>query len=154
MRNRKALCKTRVEEAERKLFYPKQWKRAASVAGYTSGLRTVETVSPDNNPEERKSWYALVLKEFGITLGFAAAYVGAFCLIGFIIDLINGAVGTPAIGLIFSNLGGVVLVVAASVVLSIFTKFPNAFECAMGVVRHVSNIFSVTMKKYDMRERK
>lgn len=154
MRGRKALAKTRVEEAEYRLFYPKQWKRAAAIAGYNSDLRTVETVAPDDNPEERKSWYMLILKEFGVTLGYAAAYVGAFCLIGFILDLINRALGTPAIGLVFSNLGGVVLVVAASIVLSIFTKLPNAFECAMGVVRHVGNIFSATVKKYDMREKR
>ncbi len=154
MRNRNALAKTRVDDAGYRLLYPKQWKRAAAIAGYNADLRTVETVSPDDNPEERKSWYTLILKNLGITLGYAAAYVGAFCLIGFILDLINGALGTPAIGLIFSNLGGVVLVVVASVVLSIFTKLPNAFECAMGVARHVGNIFSATVKKYDVRAKR
>lgn len=154
LRGRRALANSRVEDAEYRLFYPKQWKRAAAISGYNSDYHTIETVTPDDNPEERKNWYMLILKKFGVTLGFAAAYVGAFCLIGFILDIINGALETPTAGLIFSNLGGVVLVIVASVILSTFTKLPNAFECAIGVVRHVGNIYSATVKNYDLREKK
>jgi Na+-driven multidrug efflux pump len=70
------------------------------------------------------------------------------------VDIINGALGTPVIGLIFANLGAIVLVIIASVILSIFTKFPNALECAVNVVRHVSNIVNAAARKYDLRAKK
>ena len=154
MRTRPHVAKSPVEEAEYKLCYPKMWKRAAAISVYNSDYRTVETVAPDDNPDERKGWYSLIWKKLGITLGFAAAYALVFCLIGFGLDLLNGMLSLPTAGLVFTNLGGVILVIAGSVVLSIFTRIPNALDCALGVVRHVGNIFSATTKKFDLREKK
>ena len=150
LRVRSAFTKRGVEEAEYRLFFPKQWKRAAAISGYNADYHTVDALTPENVRAERKNWYALIMKEFGTALGLAAIYAAVFCLIGFCIDLINGALGTPTVGLIFSNLGGVIFVIVASVILSLFTKFPSALECAKNVVRHVANIINASMREYDI----
>ena len=149
-----ALDYPREDEPEYKLLYPKQWKRAVSISGYNADYHTTERYDTDENPAERMNWYALIMRKFGATLGYTAAYVGAFCIIGFIIDLINKASSMSAIGLLFSNLGGIVLVGVASVVLSMYTNLPNAFDCAFDVGRHVSNIFNAAARKYDLRNKK
>lgn len=153
-KNRTAFANSREDEAEYRLFYPKQWKRATAISGYNADYHTVATVAPDDNRAERMNWYALIMKKFGIALGYTAAYIAAFCLIGFALDLVGVGLGLPTIGLVFSNLGGVVLVIVSSVILSLFTSFPNAFECAMGVVRHVANIINAAARKYDLRAKK
>ena len=142
------------ETPEYRFFYPKQWKRAVSISGYNSDYHTIETVSPDNNAEERKNWYTLILKKFGITLGITAAYVAAFCLVAFIFDIIGNAIALPAVGSIVFNLIGILLFVISSVVLSTFTKIPNAFECAVGVVRHSGTIFNAAARNYSLRDKK
>ena len=154
MRNFVGTSMSRIEDSEYRLFYPKQWKRAASISAYNTDTQTVSTFTSDDNPAERKYWYSLLIKKFGITLGYTAAYVAVFCIVGFLIDLLNGVLGMPTIGLVFSNLGSIVLVVVASVVLSIFTKLPNVLECAMGVVHHINNLISAMTKKYDLYAKK
>lgn len=150
MHSRAAVAKTRAEDTECRLYYPKQWKRAAAICGYNSDLHTVETPATDDNPNERKSWYALIWKKLGITLAYSAAYVLAFCLV----LLLGGLMGLPAVGSVFFNLLGIIVIIAASVVLSALIKFPSVFACARGIARHVSNVYSATAKNYDMRERK
>jgi hypothetical protein len=100
------------------------------------------------------NWYAFIAKKFGIALGYTAAYVASFCIIGLIIGLINKGAGMPAAGLIFSNLGGIILIAVASVVLSMYTNLPNAFQCVLDVVRHTGNIINATVRKYDLTEKK
>ena len=151
LRNRAALSRDDEESPIYRLLYPKQWKRAVAISGYNADYHTVETVTPGDNVEERKNWYYLLLKNFGITLGITAAYVVSFCLVGFIFDLISNS---ATLGLLFTNLGGIILVVVASVILSLFTKIPNAFECAVGVVRHTGNIFNAVVRKYGPRDKR
>lgn len=140
-------------KGQRSIFI-KEWKNAAAIAGECSERGTVETSISEDNPAENRSWYIYLLKKFGISLGFTAAYVLAYCIVGFLVNLIIVAVGAPTIGLIVANLLAGLVLVVGSVVLPSYTRIPSVWDSALGVVRSAKNFFNAMFKKYSPSEKK
>ena len=132
----------------------KDWKHAASIACHESERGTVETVIPADNPAETRSWYIYLLKKFGISLGFTAAYAFAYCIVGFLINLIIVALDAPTSGLIVANLWAGLVLIVGSVVLPVYTSVPAVWDSALGVVRHAKDLFIAMFKKYSLSDKK
>lgn len=140
-------------KGQRSIFI-KEWKNAVSVALSSSERGTVETVMPEDKFAEKRSWYIYLLKKFGISLGYTAAYALAYCLVGFLINLIIVALGAPTVGLIVANLLAGIVLVVGSVVLPTYTVIPAVWDTALGVVRNAKNLFNALFKKYAFSDKK